>query len=45
MLEAFTNLGYDISTKFDNIAQITDKKIPAPMTDIIDAYFVSRALS
>ena len=45
MLEAFTNLGYDISTKFDNIAQITDKKIPAPLADIIDAYFVSRALS
>lgn len=45
MLEAFKDLGYDISSKFDNIAEITDKKIPAPMTDIIDAYFVSRALS
>lgn len=43
MLDAFKNLGYDIGSKFDNISQITDKKIPAPMTDIIDAYFVSKA--
>lgn len=45
MLDAFKSLGYNIESKFENIAEITDKKIPAPMTDIIDAYFVSRAIN
>lgn len=47
MLEEFQKRRFDIKSKFveGTIADITDKKIPAPITDIIDAYFVSRAIN
>lgn len=46
MLEEFQKR-FDIKSKFvdGTISDITEKKIPAPITDIIDAYFVSRAIN
>lgn len=41
MLDAFKNRGFDIESYFRGTKEITDKKIPAPLTDVIDAYFLS----
>lgn len=44
MLEYFKmkHPGFEIETSFDGIRQITDKMIPAPITDIVDAYWLSQ---
>jgi hypothetical protein len=42
MLDAFNtkHQGFELIKCFDGISSITDKKIPAPITDIIDAYWL-----
>ena len=42
MLDAFNakHQGFELIKCFDGISAITDKKIPAPITDIIDAYWL-----